>query len=56
MLSRRHPDAIALNLGEADGTAVYSITETLIHGSTEAKVEVIRGIFSGEGEYLNVTC
>ena len=56
MLSRRHPDAIALNLDEADGTAVFSITETLLHGPTEAKVEMIRGIFSGEGEHLNVTC
>ena len=56
MLSRGHRDALALDLGEADSRAVYSITETLLRGSTEAKVETIRGVFSGEGEHLDVTC
>ena len=56
MLDRRHPSALALNLSESDGVAIYSITETLREAGVHGKADVIRGIFSGEGEHNGVPC
>ncbi|KAH9855194.1 hypothetical protein C2E23DRAFT_751794 [Lenzites betulinus] len=54
MLSSHHPDAVALNLSEAENLAVYSITETLSHERIPGKTDIIRAIFSGEGEHLDI--
>ncbi|KAI0829685.1 hypothetical protein BC628DRAFT_1358217 [Trametes gibbosa] len=54
MLANRHPDVMALNLNEAENLAIYSITETLSHERLPGKTDMIRAIFSGEGEHLNV--
>ncbi|KAL1942664.1 hypothetical protein VTO73DRAFT_4904 [Trametes versicolor] len=54
MLSNSHPDALALNLNEAEGIAVYSITETLLHEVNAGKTDMIRSIFTGEGEHLGI--
>lgn len=56
MLSSRHPEAIALDLSEVEGIAIYSITETLFHKILPGKTEMIQGIFTGEGEHLNIPC
>ncbi|KAI0769327.1 hypothetical protein BD413DRAFT_81589 [Trametes elegans] len=54
MLSNHHPAALALNLNEAENIAIYSITETLFHENLPGKTDIIRSIFSGEGEHLGV--
>ncbi|KAI0633408.1 hypothetical protein C8Q77DRAFT_1217818 [Trametes polyzona] len=54
MLANRHPDALALNLTEEETTVVYSIAETLSHEIVNGKTEMIRSIFTGEGEHLGV--
>ncbi|KAI0371149.1 hypothetical protein BV20DRAFT_965824 [Pilatotrama ljubarskyi] len=54
MLSSRHPDALALNLSEMEGIAIYSITETLFHEHLPGKTDMIRSLFTGEGEHLGV--
>ncbi len=56
MLSDGHPDALALNLNKEEGIAVYSITETLLHEINVGKTDMIRSIFTGEGEHLGVPC
>lgn len=56
LLSNRHPDALALNLNEAESIAVYSITETLFHEVIAGKTDIIRSIYTGEGEHLGVPC
>ncbi|KAI0356158.1 hypothetical protein OH77DRAFT_1423757 [Trametes cingulata] len=54
LLSSRHPDALALNLSETEGIAIYSITETLFHENLPGKTDMIRSLFTGEGEHLGV--
>lgn len=56
MLSNRHPEALALDLSEREGIAIYSITETLFHEILPGKTEMIQGIFTGEGEHLDIPC
>ncbi|KAI8993793.1 hypothetical protein BD414DRAFT_456900 [Trametes punicea] len=54
MLANRHPAALALNLSELEGIAVYSIAETLLHELLPGKTDMIRSLFTGEGEHLGV--
>ena len=56
VLQNRQPEAIALNLSEIEGNVIYSITESLFHEIPQGKTEVIRGIFTGEGEHLGIPC
>ncbi|KAI0645378.1 hypothetical protein C8Q79DRAFT_911104 [Trametes meyenii] len=54
MLSSRHPRALALNLSEMEGNAIYSITETLFHENLPGKTDMIRSLFTGEGEHIGI--
>ncbi|TFK94620.1 hypothetical protein K466DRAFT_292806 [Polyporus arcularius HHB13444] len=54
MLTNRHPEALALNLDEQERIAIYSITETLLHHIVHNKGDMIRSIFTGEGEHHGV--
>ncbi|KAI0655963.1 hypothetical protein C8Q70DRAFT_922658 [Cubamyces menziesii] len=54
LLSNSHPAATALSLSETEGIAVYSITETLLHAILPGKTDMIRSLFTGEGEHLGV--
>ena len=56
VLINRQPEALALNLSEQESVAIYSITDTLFHEGVEGKDEIIRGIFTGEGEHQGVSC
>ena len=56
VLQNRQPEAIALNLSEIESNVIYSITESLFHEIPQGKTEVIRGIFTGEGEHLGIPC
>lgn len=56
MLSRGHPDAVALDLNETEESTIHSITEALKHEKTGGKVDIVRGLFTGEGEHLGVPC
>lgn len=56
LLSNSHPAATALSLSETEGIAVYSITETLLHAILPGKTDMIRSLFTGEGEHLGVPC
>lgn len=47
---------MALDLSEREGIAIYSITETLFHEILPGKTEMIQGIFTGEGEHLDIPC
>ncbi|RPD78222.1 hypothetical protein L226DRAFT_286231 [Lentinus tigrinus ALCF2SS1-7] len=54
MLANRHPEALALNLSDEEGIAIYSITETLFHHVAQGKNDMIRSIFTGDGEHHGV--
>ncbi|KAI0674982.1 hypothetical protein C8Q78DRAFT_965152 [Trametes maxima] len=54
MLSSRHPRALALNLSEMEGNAIYSVTETLFHENLPGKTDMIRSLFTGEGEHIGI--
>ena len=56
MLTNRHPEAVALKLSDEEGIAIYSITETLFHHIPQGKGDMIRSMFTGEGEHHGVPC
>ncbi|KAL7281302.1 hypothetical protein ACG7TL_004611 [Trametes sanguinea] len=55
-LANRYPAAVDLNLTEAESIAISSIADHLLHEDISAKTDVIRSIFTGEGEHVGVPC
>ncbi|OSD04029.1 hypothetical protein PYCCODRAFT_1364691 [Trametes coccinea BRFM310] len=53
-LANRYPAAVDLNLTEAESIAISSIADHLLHEDISAKTDVIRSIFTGEGEHVGV--
>ncbi|OBZ68064.1 hypothetical protein A0H81_11920 [Grifola frondosa] len=54
LLTSGHPAALALDLNESEGVAVYTATEALLGEDQESKADVIRGLLYGEGELQGV--
>ncbi|KZT19916.1 hypothetical protein NEOLEDRAFT_1141431 [Neolentinus lepideus HHB14362 ss-1] len=54
LLSAGHPSTMALQLDDAEGSAVYSATEVLLGDDHDGKHHVINGFFSSEGEFSGV--
>ncbi|EPQ57440.1 hypothetical protein GLOTRDRAFT_110573 [Gloeophyllum trabeum ATCC 11539] len=54
LLSSGHPSALALNLDDTEGTAVYSATEVLLGEDIDGKHHILNGLYSSEGEFNGV--
>lgn len=55
LLSAGHPRALALNLNDQEGSAVFVLTDLLL-GDVEERVAAVTGFLSGQGEFQGVPC
>ncbi|KAI0743781.1 hypothetical protein C8Q80DRAFT_860101 [Daedaleopsis nitida] len=54
LLANSTHEALALNLSEEENTAIFSLTEYLLRESSGEKEDIIRNMYTGNGEYLGV--
>ncbi|TFK54356.1 hypothetical protein OE88DRAFT_1717542 [Heliocybe sulcata] len=54
LLSAGHPSTTALQLDDAEGSAVYSATDVLLGEDHDGKQHIISGFFTSEGEFNGV--
>lgn len=54
-LSSRHPSVSSLGLGDSEIEVVLAAAERLLGEESEIRQELIRGLFSGEGEFEGIS-
>src|SRR3954453_7628247 len=55
-MSDGHPDALALNLDEVEGAAVFSAVDILLGEEGERKEALVAGLLFGQGDFQGVSC
>ena len=56
LLSQGHPDAMALQLDEIEGAAIFSSADILLGLEGDEKQALLTGFLSGKGDFQGTTC